>query len=252
MADPRQGAAAELVRRGRLSPEQADAKAPGWRLYVGAAPKLEPQERKQLQEARAGAESAGAVMLDLDRFSALNKVQGSGGFKGLPVIRDVIGAFDPEVGEMNSITNRLAPKERQAGSGAMSDKDLETYKSSVPGQGYYGDANKRIGARRRAGAIREKEYAGFLDYFARVNGSLNGAQEMWDEYKTAEPVYDPQKGQVRRSRGWRDYFGVTPQQRLRPGQSQGQGGASTAKPAAPRGATTVKIGGQSYGVEPLD
>lgn len=228
-----QAAASELVRRGTLTPEQADAKAPGWRLSVGAAPKLEATDRKTLETARAGAERAGEVMLDLSRFQSLNRKQGSGGFLGLPVVRDLHGMVNPVVGEMNSITNRLTPGEREAGSGAMSDKDVEMYRAAVPGQGYAGPTNKNIANRRRAGAIRQKEYKAFLDYFARTNGTLNGAQELWDEYKDADPVYDPEKGEVRQSRGWRAHFGI--------------GGASAAASPEPAG-ETVNVGGKSYTV----
>lgn len=178
-------------------------------LYVGSAPKLDPTDRKQLDTARASAQKAGGTIQDLDRFQALNERQPSGELLGLPIVRDVVGMFDPEVGEMNAISNRLTPAQRDAGSGAMSDRDVEMYRSSVVGMGKPGPTNQRVGAIARAGAIRQKEYAAFLDYFGRINGTLNGAQEMWDQYKTAEPAYDPDRGTVRRAKPWREFFGVS-------------------------------------------
>lgn len=206
---------------------------PAGRMYAGPAPKLEATERKALGDYRAGAQRAGEVMIDLERFGSLNRQQGSGGVLGLPVIRDIHGMVNPMVGEMNAITNRLTPGEREAGSGAMSDKDVEMYRSAVPGQGYTGETNKNLRERRKAGAIRTREHAAFMDYYARVNGTLNGAQELWDEYKDAEPVYDPQKGVARQARPWRDYFGV--------------GGGAPAAPAT-RAGQTVTVGGKSYSV----
>lgn len=210
---------------------------PTGNMYVGPGPKLEPQDRKALAEARQGAERAGSAMLDLDRFQALNRKQGSGGLLGLPVVRDLHGLVNPEVGEMNSITKRLTPQEREPGSGPMSDKDVEMYGASVPGQRYLGPTNAKLAGRRRAGAIRHREYAAFQDYFARVNGTLNGAQEMWDEYKVAEPVYDPQSGTVRQARGWREYFGVS-------APARGGGGRQAAPGApAPRTARQAPVAG---------
>lgn len=218
-------------------------------MYVGPGPKLEPQERKSLETARAAAEKAGGTLQDLDRFSTLNKQQKSGGPLGWPIVRDVVGAFDPEVGEMNAITNRLTPAQREAGSGAMSDRDVEMYRSSVVSYGQQGPANKAIGARSRAGAIRQKEHAEFLDYFARVNGTLNGAQEMWNAYKEAEPVYDHQKGSVRRYQPWRAYFGIGAQSSGQGQQRPAAGPAATPAPKA-SAAAKVKVGKHTYEVIP--
>lgn len=181
---------------------------PAGDMYAGPGPKLDPTERKQLGDARSSAERAGSAMMDLDRFQTLNRRQGSGGLMGLPVLRDLHGMVNPDVAEMNAITNRLTPQEREAGSGAMSDKDVEMYRSAVPGQGNPGPANKMIANRRRAGAMRQRDYSAFMEYYARVNGTLNGAQEMWDGYKEAEPVYDAARGEVRQATPWRQYFKV--------------------------------------------
>lgn len=181
---------------------------PTGKLYSGPGPKLAPQEQKTIATARTEAEKADGVIADVNRFSALNRKQGSGGILGLPGFRNLHGALDPEVGEMNAITNRLTPAQREAGSGAMSDKDVEMFRASVVGQGNYGNTNAKIGNRSKAGAMRQRDYAAFLDYFAKVNGTINGAQEAWDDYKTAEPIYDPKTGDVRQGRSWRAYYGL--------------------------------------------
>lgn len=212
------------------------------RLYNGAAPKLTPQENKQLGEARMYAEKATGVMQDVDRFLSLNSQQASGGALGLPIVRNVQGLFDPEVAEMNAINNRLTPAQREPGSGAMSNADVDMYRSSVIGYDKPGPANQKIGARTRAAAIRQRDYAAFMDYYARVNGTLNGAQEMWDGYKEAEPVYDPRTGGIRRARPWRDFFGLG---------AQGQKPAPQVQPSQQSRtppSTRVKVGRNSYEV----
>lgn len=216
-------------------------------LYVGPGPKLDPQERKQLGEVRMQAEKATGVMQDVDRFMSLNKEQPSGGLLGLPIVRDVQGLFDPEVSEMNAINNRLTPAQREPGSGAMSNADVAMYRSSVIGYDKPGSTNSKIGARTRAGALRQKEYAAFLDYYARVNGTINGAQEQWDEYKEAEPVYEPGTGRIRRAKPWREYFSIGSAPKPRGvGASPGQ---AKPPPAETRPAsTTVKVGRNVYEV----
>lgn len=211
---------------------------PVGKMYVGPAPKLTSDENKQLKQARMTAEAAGGAMRDVDRFMTLNARQPSGQFLGLPIVRDVAGMFNDDIGEMNAITNRLTPAQREAGSGAMSDRDVDMYRRSVVGMGQTGPANESIAALTKAGALRQREYAAFLDYFARVNGTTNGAQELWDDYKMAEPIYDPDSGSLRQARPWRDYFGV--------GGAKGAAPKRAVQPSA--AGTAVRVGGATYQV----
>lgn len=211
-------------------------------LFQGAGPKLTPQEGKMLTDARTRAEGASSTISNLDRFMTLNRQEATGGLGGLPVVRNVRGMFDPQVAEMNAIVEQITPAQREPGSGVMSDADIRMYRASVVGLDKPGPANSRIAARGTAGAMRERDYAAFMDYYAKVNGTLNGAQEQWDAYKQAEPVYDPQSGQVRRARPWRQYFGIEQAQ-------PSSGGSSGQAPAQRARATTVRVGGKTYQVE---
>lgn len=204
------------------------------RLYVGPGPKLQPQEQKALATIRTEAEKAAGGIADLDRFSTLNRKQGTGGYLGLPGIRNVVGWVDPELSEMNAITDRLTPMQREPGSGAMSDRDVEMYKSSTVNAGRYGNANRNVGQRAKAGMMRQRDYAAFMDYFARVNGTLNGAQEAWDEYKIAEPIYDPDAGTIRQGRSWRNYFSIPEAPRGAPAPQARKPAAQAPRPADPR------------------
>ncbi|MDP1873632.1 hypothetical protein [Phenylobacterium sp.] len=214
---------------------------PAGNLFQGGAPKLEPQERTQLKEARQRAQTATGTINQLDRFMTVNRETPTGEFGGLPIVRNVRAMFDPNVAEMNSIVERLTPAQREPGSGVMSDADIKMYRASVVGVDKPGPANTRISALGKAGASRERDYAAYLDYYAKVNGTLNGAQEQWDAYAAAEPVYDPTAGTVRKATPWRQYFGIeTPA----PSAGGRQGGA--APPS--RGGTAVKVGNQTYTV----
>ena len=214
---------------------------PAGNLFQGGAPKLEPQERTELRDARDRAKTAKSTITQLDRFMTVNRQEPTGGLGGLPVVRNIRGMFDPDVAQMNAIVEKITPAQREAGSGVMSDADIKMYRASVVGVDKPGPANTKIAALARAGASREREFAAYLDYYAKVNGTLNGAQEQWDAYADEEPVYDPISGTTRQARSWRQYFGIeTPA----PSAGGRQGGA--APPS--RGGTAVKVGNQTYTV----
>ncbi len=210
---------------------------PAGNMYVGAGPKLTPQENKQLGEVRMTANKASGAIQDMDRFMTLNQRQPSGQLLGLPVVRDIAGVFNDDIGEMNAINNRLTPSQRESGSGAMSDRDVDMYRRSVVGVGQTGPANQRIAALAKAGAVRQRDYAAFMDYFSRVNGTLNGAQELWDAYRDAEPVYDPDTATMRQAKSWRAYFGVG-----------GDPAPKKSAPSAGGAGASVRIGGSTYQV----
>lgn len=213
---------------------------PTGKLYSGPGPKLATGEQKQLTDARTRANAVEGVLNDQARFSALNKRTGTGGAYSLPLVGNmfagVAGAFNPDVREMNAITERLTPSQREVGSGPMSDADVNMYRKSVIGPGNDGSTNRAVGARMRAGATRERDYAAFMDYFAKVNGTLNGGQEAWDSYKTSNPIYDPETATVRQTQPWRAYFGLP------------EASGATPAPRAPAKAppkATPRVGGMS-------
>lgn len=139
--------------------------------------RLKPVEMKSLEEARGSANNSYEVLNDLTRFQNLNAQEGSGGFGGLPGIRNIRQAFDPEAQQMAEITARLAPAQRQAGSGTTSDRDLALYLQAVPGINRSPTANTAIIERGRGEAVRRQQYADFLDQYASQNGTLAGAQQ---------------------------------------------------------------------------
>jgi hypothetical protein len=194
-------------------------------LFVGqgAVGSLSSKERDSLVGSRDNAQAAGDRLSELSRFEAINQRAYTGGIQDpISAIRG-LRAFTPNNVEMRAITNKIAPTLRQAGSGAMSDKDLETFKTSIPNVGATGPTNQAIGARLRAGSMRERDYAAFMDEFARANGTTFGAQEKWDEYKTMHPLYDPKSGTVRSNvPSWRQYFGMAQPTRGGARQNQGQ------------------------------
>lgn len=158
----------------------------------GGAPQriggLATQEQIQLANARRAAAGAQASLGDLERFDRLQDEQGSGGLMALPFAREIVGAFDPEVAEMNEIQARLTPAQREPGSGPMSDRDVLMYERSAPGVQRPEEANRAIVDRGRSSAGRDILRAEFLDRYARQYGTLNGAEAAWRQFYDPPPV----------------------------------------------------------------
>lgn len=213
----------------------------------GAVGGLSSSERGDLTKVRDAARGANSAIADANRFISLNQKTNTGGIQNnVWGLKDANKVLNPNIQEMTAITNRLTPAQREAGSGAMSDRDVEMYRSSVLNPGNEGPVNQAISARLKAGASRQRDYAAFLDEFAKVNGTLAGAQEKWDAYSNEHPLYDYERGSIRSGvPSWRQYFGVQqakpaarqtqaaskPRQSFTPAQMQ----ALKAIPGGPRG-----------------
>lgn len=156
-----------IVRGGRIVP------------LAPAKPKLSAQEAAQLRTAREAAQSGAAAARDAERFMEINQQVGTGEIWSLPAASEVRAAFDPNFASMQSLTNRMAPAMRQAGSGAMSDKDVALFKRSVPNPDFTGPTNAMIASRIKDEAQRAQGYAAFLDEYAAANGTLLGAEQAW-------------------------------------------------------------------------
>ena len=68
---------------------------------------------------------------DMQEFLAYNDKAETGGIAGR-YANGVASWASPDFQKMNTITNKWGPLMRQLGSGAMSDKDMEIYLSSIP------------------------------------------------------------------------------------------------------------------------
>ena len=123
---------------------------------------------------------------DLMRFRNLQTQQGTGGLMGIvPGASYVAGAFDPQIAEMNEIQRRLAPAQRQEGSGSTSDIEYAGFLQSVPGPGRPRASNEAIIDRGLQEGGRRRERAKFLESYGNTNGTLNGSTAAWQLH------YDP-------------------------------------------------------------
>ncbi len=166
-------------------------------VSAGAMPvakKLSPQDQIYLSDQRTAAQAAADAERAAQRFLELNRKQGTGQIFAVPFASEMYGAFNPDMSEMEALTNRMAPALRAPGSGAMSDKDLATFKKSIPNPNFPGPTNQKLAEGITRGARRQQEYVAFLERYAQQNGTIVGAQEAWDQSQrrpAARPVSRP-------------------------------------------------------------
>lgn len=188
---------------------------------------FDPQTRGALSTASTAAGTARRRLAEAREFIALNRENPTGA--GLWGPLGMAGrAMNPAYSRMDSIAASLIPKEREPGSGPMSDRDVLLYGRAQIGLDRPGPANEAIANAAMAQAQRDIEYSAFLDEYAQRNGNLLGAGEDWQAYVNANPLLEegpnglirlrPQ-GQVQE---WRDFFGWGPRQRGGQGQQRQQ------------------------------
>lgn len=158
------------------------------------APKLAAREQMFLDEARSSARGSDEAALTAEQFVNINREQNTGGLLTIPKAADIAGAFDPEISRMNALTARMAPQQRQPGSGTTSDRDLSLYLQAVPSASKPGPVNSAIARQARADAERRSRYAQFLDRYVSQRGSLIGAEEAWkaEQASASKPRIAPE------------------------------------------------------------
>lgn len=208
-----------------LSPSEAAALGPGQyqrnaktgevKQVSGTAPKgagafkLAPQDSKYISEARTTSQQLANVVPSVKRFMDLNRQVGTGAGFAIPGV-SMVGRVDPRIAEMQSITDKLTPAMRQGMPGAASDRDVAMFQSATVGLNKPGDANQSVANAIVAASKRQQDYVAFLENYAKTNGSLLGAQEDWDAYAAANPMFaEGGKGvlQVNKTTPWREFFG---------------------------------------------
>jgi hypothetical protein len=144
--------------------------------------------------------------------------------------------LNPAYDRMDSISASLIPKEREPGSGPMSDKDIALYGRAQIGIGRPGPANQAIAEAAIAQSERDIEYSAFLDEYAQRNGNIVGSTEDWQAYVNAYPLLqEGEDGLIElrprsQIQSWRDFMGFGERQR---GGSQSRAGGGQPARSAP-------------------
>jgi len=148
----------------------------------------------------------------LNQFLALNKNTGTGGFGMAPepgglnmlnpinfpgmIRRNLPGGvkYSPELQTMESITVPMQGAMRPQGSGATSDFEQKLFSKGVPGIDKLGPANQSIIANRIAVINEQQDRLNFKEKYLATHGTLNGAEQEFQKYVTANPYTRMAKG----------------------------------------------------------
>lgn len=149
---------------------------------------------------------------DVDRFLLANKKAPTGRERSL------LPSFGEDYQTMESIQASMAPENRKEGTGAVSDFDAkQLIKMSLSITNNY-QTNQNIGLAIKAANQMARDKAKFLSDYFQANRHLDGANEAWMRYATANPIFDrsnPNKLNQRRMT-YKQFF-YPPQQRARGG-----------------------------------
>lgn len=170
-----------------------------------------------LREMREAVATGRASMADYRRFEQLLERQNTGGWYGAPIIggpiRAIAGMTDSEIRTMQSIADRITPTMRQPGSGATSDFDARMFQSATVGVDKPAATNLEIIRGAQAAQRNLVERLAFFESYATANrGSLRGADEAWERYLNANPIFDEKKSKEgapvlnANRKSWREYF----------------------------------------------
>lgn len=185
MAAPAIGTVVDGYRFNGGDPRSQSSWAPVGAQARPARGGLPAADAKAIGAARESAQAAAASANDAEEFLKLNREAGTGQGWGIPFASEFRAAFDPKFAGMQSITNRMAPQQRVAGSGASSDKDVSMFRRAVPNPDYTGPTNTMIAKRLQSDAKRAAGYSAFMERWAQERGNLLGAQEAWTRYQSS-------------------------------------------------------------------
>lgn len=134
--------------------------------------------RKRLAELQGSISDAGPIMDDLNEFGRLNRENSTGSLWQQITPDKSIFRTGPSM-EMAAIQSRLAPAQRQPGSGASSDRDVALFLRGLPSLENEGNTNKGIREdfERRYNAALEKANA--MKQYLEQNGNLMGFDAEW-------------------------------------------------------------------------
>lgn len=188
---------------------------------------------RRTDEARTTRGDASAALAAVSEFVELNRRTATG------PLADVRALASTDLQRMRSITERLTPQVRAAGSGAMSDADVAMYRRSVVNIQTGRDANAQTAAAMAAGFQAQIDHADFVTAYIERHGTAVGADALWARYSEAHPIYDHQTGAPRQRPPWRSVINIEARQT----------GATASPPAAQSGGVRLRQGGNGRPVD---
>ena len=173
--------------------QQPQANTPDWMSRLSPKDQVELQ-MKQHEEGRKRIASLDESIANesktvewLKRFGALNQNARTGGWHEQIFSNTGLGRGDEEK-EMIAIQSYLAPKMRDPGSGASSDKDVSMFLSALPGIDKPGDVNKGIRENFMSQYDRAVSKRTAMESYLHNNGTLVGFDDQWSKRGSQVPA----------------------------------------------------------------
>ncbi|CAB4141070.1 hypothetical protein UFOVP413_30 [uncultured Caudovirales phage] len=145
--------------------------------------------QKQLQELGDKVSTTNRIGDKLDRFDSLMQQQSTGPVMGNKF--NPIRYFDPQLSEMASISDSLAPEMRNGLPGAASDRDVAMFRSATVGPDKPEKTNSNIIQAGRAARKNARDYQQFMSDYLTAYGHTEGADASWNKYLSDNPIFDP-------------------------------------------------------------
>lgn len=147
------------------------------------APKISPGVEAALGDERKVLDEMTKVNNSIKEFMVLNeKYKGTGGWLAAPLVKEAAGAFNADIGRMNSITDYVVPNMRQGLPGAASERDTTRFENATLSANKKYDTNLMTATAFNAAFTRMKERVEFFEQYALKYNTLVGAQGMWNRY----------------------------------------------------------------------
>lgn len=166
---------------------------------------------KNWREMNDDAKTARQTISDIDRFLFLNQSNYTGAGMMIPGAQTVRKGFDEEFGEMKSLSSKLTPAMRQGLPGAASDRDIAMFGEATIGVEQTPEANENIGLGLKVANQNKADRARFYRAYIDANGHDLYAEQAWDAYLEANPIFDPNapSGSYKLNpdrKGWQEHF----------------------------------------------
>ena len=146
------------------------------------------------------------------RFGNLLEKQDTGGFlRRIPGAGTLEGAFVPEIQEMQALTDRITPLMRAGMPGAASDTDVRMFRGATFGPDKDPEVNRNIITGMKSAAQNAQDRLAFMEAYVGQTNTLRGANEAWQDYLNANPIFDPNGNPSMPTlnanrQSWREYF----------------------------------------------
>ena len=176
-----------------VQPEPQQPTGPAWaadlsRKDMGEIKmKMYEEGRKRLANLQAQISDAGSTMADLNEFGRLNRENSTGSWWQQMTPDKQMFRSDGSM-QMAAIQNRLAPKQRETGSGSSTDTDVRMFLRGLPSTENYGSTNKGIREDFEGNYKRAIEKAAAMQAHLDQFGNLTDFDSRWSQRQAPATV----------------------------------------------------------------